>query len=156
MALTKVNRGGLNTGIADSSNATFLSVDASEVATLLTTAVINSEGGAVTTNIAQGLTKAWADFDSTGTLAIRDSLNVSGITDGGTGTFTITINNDMANTSYVAKAQGGDHVGNADTYAVPSCHDLIVGAFQIALFRPSNSAAADNSYVGITVDGDLA
>jgi len=106
--------------------------------------------------VASGSAKAWADFDGSGDMTPRDSFNISGITDGGTGAYTININNDMGNTGYVAKAQGGDHVGNADTYAVTSCHDLIVGAFQIALFRPSNSAATDNSYVGITAHGDLA
>ena len=142
--------------ITGKSTATTITIGSTPVVSASANSMTIRGEGSNQTSIQQGLTKAWADFDSTGTLAIRDSLNVSGITDGGTGTFTITINNDMANTSYVAKAQGGDHVGNADTYAVPSCHDLIVGAFQIALFRPSNSAAADNSYVGITVDGDLA
>ena len=141
--------------ITGKSTATTITIGSTPVVSASANSMTIRGEGSNQTSIQQGLTKAWADFDSTGTLAIRDSLNVSGITDGGTGTFTITINNDMANTSYVAKAQGGDHVGNADTYAVPSCHDLIVGAFQIALFRPSNSAAADNSYVGITVHGDL-
>ena len=49
MALTKVKGSGVE-GITNLSNATFLSVNASEVATLLTSAVINSEGGAATTN----------------------------------------------------------------------------------------------------------
>ena len=100
MALTKVNRGGLNTGISDSSNATFLSVDASEVATLLTSAVINSEGGAVTTNIAQGLIKCFMDLNGTGTIALRDSFNISSVADNGTGLYTVTIANDFSSINY--------------------------------------------------------
>ena len=69
MALTKVNRGGLNTGISDSSDATFLTVDSSEQA------VIKSEGGAATTSVQQGLTKAWAGIDSGANL--ENSFNVS-------------------------------------------------------------------------------
>ena len=61
MALTKVNRGGLNTGVSDASNATFLTVDSSEQA------VIKSEGGAVTTSVQQGLVKAVVyHYDQTG------------------------------------------------------------------------------------------
>ena len=77
MALTKVNRGGLNTGISDSSNATFLTVDSSEQA------VIKSEGGAVTTSVQQGLTKAW--LRGTASAGVGDSLNISSGTDHGTG-----------------------------------------------------------------------
>ena len=67
MALTKVNRGGLNTGISDSSNATFLTVDTSEQA------VIKSEGGAVTTSVQQGLSKHWNQFVQSSTQTETDS-----------------------------------------------------------------------------------
>ena len=78
MALTKVNRGGLNTGISDSSDATFLTVDSSEQA------VIKSEGGAVTTSVQQGLCKAFA-FVNQVTPATEESFNISSASDEGTG-----------------------------------------------------------------------
>tara|TARA_R110002049_G_scaffold294893_1_gene481961 strand:+ start:48 stop:521 length:474 start_codon:yes stop_codon:yes gene_type:complete len=99
MALTKVKGSGVE-GITNLSNATFLSVDASEVATLLTTAVINSEGGAVTTNIAQGLAKAWHVYKSTDTFAVLDSLNGASATDHGTGDHTTTVTNAFASVNY--------------------------------------------------------
>jgi len=44
MALTKVNRGGLNTGIADSSNATAITISSSEIVTLADDLIIKDSG----------------------------------------------------------------------------------------------------------------
>ena len=55
------------------------------------------EGGTTTTNLQQGLGKAWCDWNQVGTQSIRDSFNISGITDGGTGKTTLSINNYMSN-----------------------------------------------------------
>ena len=148
MALTKVKGSGVE-GITNLSNATFLSVDASEVATLLTSAVINSEGGAVTTNIAQGLTKCWVLFNGTGTIASTDSFNVSGLTDNGTGNYTVVIDNNM-NVSNGFSCVGSDEdrgVGEVD----PS------GTGGVTCVRRDTSATAqDCSQISVTVNGDLA
>ena len=96
MALTKVNRGGLNTGISDSSNATFLTVDTSEQA------VIKSEGGATTTSVQQGLAKAWYEMGSD--FALDDSLNIASVSDDGTGKFGYTYTSNMGNASYAPTA----------------------------------------------------
>lgn len=44
--------------------------------------------------------RAWVNFDGTGTVAIRDSFNVSSITDNGTGAYTVTFATAMANANY--------------------------------------------------------
>ena len=44
--------------------------------------------------------KAWVNFNGTGTVAIRDSLNVSSITDLGIGDYQINFTTAMANTNY--------------------------------------------------------
>tara|TARA_B100000287_G_scaffold95900_1_gene88066 strand:- start:504 stop:902 length:399 start_codon:yes stop_codon:yes gene_type:complete len=44
--------------------------------------------------------KAWVNFNGTGTVAIRDSFNVSSITDVGTGQYGVNLQNAMANTNY--------------------------------------------------------
>jgi len=46
------------------------------------------------------LCKAWVNFNGTGTVAIRDSFNVSSITDVGTGKYGVNINTAMANANY--------------------------------------------------------
>ena len=50
--------------------------------------------------IAQGRAKAWVNFNGTGTVAIRDSFNISSITDVGTGKYGVNINTAMANANY--------------------------------------------------------
>jgi len=59
--------------------------------------IVAGAGNITTTNMQEGLCKAWCDWNQTSTQTIRDSFNISGITDGGTGKTTLTINNDMAN-----------------------------------------------------------
>ena len=71
--------------------------DASTTGTL----TLTSEGGAATTDVTQGLAKAWIDHTQITTSAIRDSLNISSITDVATGkTFPIAFTNNMSSSSY--------------------------------------------------------
>jgi hypothetical protein len=49
-----------------------------------------------------GIAKAWVNFNGTGTVAIRDSFNVSSITDNGTGNYTVNFTTAMPNSSYCA------------------------------------------------------
>jgi len=58
-----------------------------------------SEGGAVTTSVQQGLAKTWVNFNSSGA-AVRDSINISSITDSGVGTFSMNMSNAMGNDDY--------------------------------------------------------
>ena len=79
-------------------NATKLTMNSTGQTTIV------GEGGTTTTNVQQGLCKCWIRFNGTGTIATNDSFNVSGITDEGTGDYTVTINNDMANDDYAYTA----------------------------------------------------
>ena len=51
--------------------------------------------------VSQFTARMWCNLNGTGTIAIRDSHNVSSISDGGTGFFTVYIDNDMANSNHV-------------------------------------------------------
>jgi hypothetical protein len=48
------------------------------------------------------LAKAWVNFNGTGTVAIRDSYNVSSITDNGTGDYTVNYSTALNNSNYCA------------------------------------------------------
>tara|TARA_R100001163_G_C5018776_1_gene162197 strand:- start:179 stop:553 length:375 start_codon:yes stop_codon:yes gene_type:complete len=52
--------------------------------------------------ISQGRAKAWVNFNGTGTVAIRDSFNVSSITDHATGQYSVTYTTAMSNANYAA------------------------------------------------------
>ena len=48
--------------------------------------------------------RAWVNFNGTGTVAIRDSGNVSSITDNGTGNYTANFTNNMPDKNYAVNA----------------------------------------------------
>ena len=52
------------------------------------------------------LAKAWINFDGTGTIAIRDSFNVSSITDDNTGKYTVSLTTAMSNSNYCVISSG--------------------------------------------------
>ena len=56
--------------------------------------------GTATTNLQQGLIKASMDLDGTGTIALNDSLNISGVTDNTTGNYSPAYTNNFANVFY--------------------------------------------------------
>jgi hypothetical protein len=63
-------------------------------------------------NVSQRLCKAWVNFNGTGTIAIRDSYNVSSITDGGVGSYTVNFTNPMSNANYCAQLSAGLSTGS--------------------------------------------
>ena len=54
--------------------------------------------GTATTNLQQGLAKAW--FQSNSSAVLQDSFNISGGTDNGTGNYTFAYSNNMNNQLY--------------------------------------------------------
>ena len=53
-----------------------------------------------------GLARAWVNFNGTGTVAIRASLNVSSITDNGTGDYSLNFTTAMPDANYAPVAIG--------------------------------------------------
>ena len=78
------------------------------------TSVTVAEGGSGTTNTVQGLVKAWVNFNGTGTIAARDSFNVSSLTDSGAGKYDINYNSNMNNSLYVVATLANGLDGNDD------------------------------------------
>ena len=67
---------------------------------------VTSEGGAATQSLQQGLAKAWVNFNGTGTIAIRDSLNATSLNDDGTGLYDVNFTSAMNDTNYSAVVDG--------------------------------------------------
>ena len=160
MALTKVTGSGVE-GITNLSNATFLSVDASEVATLLTSAVINSEGGAVTTNIAHGLAKAHTvtvqiDTQASGSM----SLNISGVTDNGAGRSDIAFSSNFSSAAYSVVGMSRDGGGYNDVATISnSSATYTTSNFEIFCCHSASDGsgtANDSSTAYTAYFGDLA
>ena len=96
--------------------------------------------------LSQFTAKAWVNFNGTGTVAIRDSHNVSSITDISTGQYTVNFANNMGNANY-SVVSGDNAWGNGwdNTYAVGSISTRR---------RNESSAYIDPDYVSVLVFGD--
>ena len=94
--------------------------------------------------------RAWVNFNGTGTVAIRDSGNVSSITDNGTGDYTVNFTTAMPDANYSAvcatqgtaglasvNATGGLTTASARMNCVNSTNGALldIGMFNVAIFR---------------------
>lgn len=61
---------------------------------------VTGEGNSTTTNLQQGIAKAWVHFDGSGTVGIDDSFNIGSLTDNGTGNYTTAFSNNMNSANY--------------------------------------------------------
>ena len=92
-------------------NATKLTMNSTGQTTIV------GEGGTTTTSLQQGLCKVWINMDGTGTIAIKDSFNVSGITDNSTGQYRVAYTNNMSDSEY-ALTQGADGTYNGTVCSI--------------------------------------
>ena len=121
------------------------------VGTAAGTMTVVGEGGSVQTGLQQGLVKAWCKFDGeAGSIANADSFNVSGLTDNGTGDYTIAIDNDMANGDYATTCNGTEQV-----FSVLNNANTLAGSVRVYSKNLSNSNI-DSQYTAVQITGDLA
>ena len=83
-----------------------------KVSTLADTSGANTSTPAA---IANGIAKAWVNFNGTGTVAIRASYNVSSITDNGTGDYTVNFTTALADANYAIAGDAGGTSGGGVT-----------------------------------------
>ena len=122
--------------------------------------VTSSDSTGKTTNLQQGLIKIWINFNGSGTIAIRDSFNVAGIADEGTGDYTTTFTNAMSSGDY-CETDGSFQTNTSRSTAVQAdTHSQIAGSFRIKYAVSDDAAdgtqAADTTFVQQMFVGDLA
>ena len=78
------------------------------MSTIKANTLLHSDGSTTTQPsipaLDQRMAKAWVNFNGTNTVSIRDSYNVSSITDSGTGQYSINFSVALANANYSASA----------------------------------------------------
>ena len=117
---------------------------------------VTGEGNSNTTNLQQGLNKTWINLNGTGTIATRDSFNVTSITDNSTGDYTITIATDMANGDYTVTTNAGDNeVSVLGSVFLNSATAPAADSIRIKSVASSGDPH-DHTYVMIQIAGDLA
>tara|TARA_R110000868_G_scaffold61298_1_gene186358 strand:+ start:309 stop:701 length:393 start_codon:yes stop_codon:yes gene_type:complete len=111
--------------------------------------VVTGEGNSTTTNLQQGLAKAW--LQGTNAAVLSDSLNISGGTDNGTGDYTYALSNNMTNNQW-------SQTSNALAAEIAQVKNttLITSAISVAVFGRADSFAAQDQRNFVTLHGDLA
>jgi len=110
--------------------------------------------------LSQFTAKAWINFNGTGTIAVNDSHNISSITDNGTGDYTVTYSNAMANANYSfalgAEAKGSaadDVISINKTTAAQSTSAIALWTVRV-VHGTSTNADYDSTTVCVQVFGD--
>ena len=113
--------------------------------------------GETASRAVSGVAAAWVNFNGTGTIAVRDSVNVASLTDNGTGNYTVNFSNNMGNTnySYAVSSNGG-----SSSY-IREAQQGTVAAGSFSYFAKywsgiTTANANDALYQNAAIHGDLA
>ena len=117
----------------------------------------------------QSASKVWLNFNGTGTIAVRDSLNVSSLTDHAVGDTTVSFSNALNNTSYAPNGMQQIGITSTDaaltsvmirtnTNASGTATTMTTTANRIVTkyVSASNLNENDSAVVTYKADGDLA
>lgn len=159
MALSKIIAEGVD--LTDTFAFTGTVTGAGLTSPFANTVVVTSEGGAVTTNLAQGLAKSWASIDQTSTdHPVYDSLNVSATADIATGVTKITFVNAMNNALYGTTGGTQTEATSAAYFGTYGVNTSTSRQMTAAHFHTSNRNTSgtdkDIIYFAFAVHGDLA
>jgi hypothetical protein len=135
--------------------ASVLKVDTLTGVTTAGSITVTGEGNSTTTNLQQGLCKAWCFLDGYDA-AIHDSFNVSHETDEGTGAHQVSFTNNMSNVTFaIANNRSRSDTGRTG-YDEMTCNDKATDGFSLNTSQTSNNTGQDNSVLDAHVMGDLA
>ena len=106
-----------------------------------------------TSYVVNGSAKAWANMNGTGTIALRDSLNASSLTDHSAGIYTTSWTNSFADTEYATTtATNLDQAYSGDMCIVTQA----TGSLKHKTYYGAGHAGTDASINCHTNFGDLA
>ena len=147
--VTGISVGGLPDGIVDTD---MLAANAVTTAKISDSQITEAK---LATDQQQGLAKAWVNFNGTGTVAIRDSFNVTSITDNGTGDYTINFTNALANANYAmtGSSGGANSTSNGAVYQYDQATAKTTSACRIILVSVSGGVV-DTPQIAIAFFGD--
>ena len=103
-----------------------------------------------------GVAAAWVNFNGTGTIAARDSLNVASLTDSSTGNYVVNFSNNFGNGNFSAVATQGNNDGsNPGQNGVITVGQTVASSSSI---ETSNVSNTNNDWAQIShiSHGDLA
>ena len=116
--------------------------------------VVTGEGNSTTTNLQQGLAKAWINYAGDGT-SINDSLNMSSLDDDGAGQYTFHYSNNFNNNDYSSTYGVKEGSGGANFLASKNSGNYSTSEQEIRCWNYEGAIQDCNDASG-TLHGDLA
>jgi hypothetical protein len=106
--------------------------------------------------LSQFTAKAWVNFNGAGTVAIRDSHNVSSITDGGIGKYTVNITNALANVNGISLSDCMDNGNNGRPVnsVVMTTSTVLIYVSEVSSGTPNYYTRKDLANIQCLVFGD--
>ena len=139
--------------------ASQLKVDTLTGVTTAGSIAVTGEGNSTTTNLQQGLCKAWVQFDGDATdAAARDSNNVGSMTDHSTGTYSVNFTNNMANDDYAFAMAANQTSTGTGMVTGDNGHQTVVavGSLKFSFTGSSSNLVTDTVIGSAMIMGDLA
>jgi len=113
-----------------------------------------------TSYVARGPLKGWVNFNGTGTIAARDSLNLSSLTDNGSGEYTISYSSAFSAADYAFTGCSGVTSGGSRTTGGMTFDDfsatVTTTSHRILSRRKDNATNVDCANQHCHTSGDLA
>ena len=140
--------------IQKNGGASEISIDKLGGVTAAGSMLVVGEGGTNTTNLQQGLVKAWARINGTGSgVPAADSFNVGSTTDSGTGDYEVAYSNNFSDGEYCITL-GDSNNANVASATHTRCNTSSASGHGLQVYY--NGSLADATNVFFQVTGDLA
>ena len=102
--------------------------------------------------VAEGSAKAWLSYKGTDTVSIRDSFNISGVVDNGTGSYTPSFSNAFNSISY----SGTGGAGSSNSNGFVRLNTPATGSQDLETRASNAGTNYDEAVTRFTAHGDLA
>ena len=136
--------------------ASLLKVDALTGVTTAGSISVTGEGNSTTTNLQQGLAKAWVTFNGSASGApVRDSFNVASTDDDGTGLYGVNFTSAMSSANYSSVCNRGTLTGG-ETTGGANANRMTAGSIDKVQTYNDDGSLADRDNITVHVLGDLA
>ena len=112
--------------------------------------------GETASRAVSGVAASWVNMDGTGTISVRDSLNVTSLTDIGTGQYRVNMSSSMANANYAVAIGAKDNDYGNQIFTGKQSNSTQTTSLYALLSYSGDNAYQDNENYMASVHGDLA
>ena len=119
---------------------------------------VTGEGNSTTTNLQQGLAKQWIKFNQVGGNVVRDSFNLSSLTDIASAQAGINFTNSFANDDYAMTGTGSNTYSNTLSKDIVMLEDQTnsTSLSNVCIKYGGQANGEDRNHISVVHHGDLA